>query len=133
MDASVVYGSVVLLQIMGHKRKDKRREVKRNKRLVAYFNEQSGACVYCQEQMTLKLGSPKTATIDHVIPRSKGGKKREENEVAACSECNSIKSNRPPAIFMRVQTGYLQALKEEEIDRNIIPFPTATPDEPRAS
>ena len=113
------------------KRKDKRKELKRNKKLVSYFNEQSGACAYCHEDMTLKLGEPNTATIDHVIPRSQGGKKQEFNEVAACSECNRLKSDRPVALFMRAHMGWLQALKREAVEDNIIKF--TGPEEPEAA
>jgi 5-methylcytosine-specific restriction endonuclease McrA len=33
-------------------------------------------------------------TIDHVVPRSHGGKETWENLVCACSACNSRKGNR---------------------------------------
>jgi len=46
------------------------------------------SCQYC--------GSNKNLTLDHVIPRSRGGRHTWENVVAACSECNSRKSNRTP-------------------------------------
>lgn len=42
------------------------------------------ACVYCG-----KKGKP--LTIDHVIPRSKGGNTSWENCVASCSACNKNK------------------------------------------
>lgn len=35
-------------------------------------------------------------TIDHIVPRSKGGKTTFENCVAACRECNSKKGNKTP-------------------------------------
>ncbi len=48
----------------------------------------SHSCQYC--------GNTKNLTLDHVIPRSRGGRHSWENVVAACSECNSRKSNRTP-------------------------------------
>jgi 5-methylcytosine-specific restriction endonuclease McrA len=45
-------------------------------------------CQYC--------GSNKHLTIDHIIPRSRGGKDSWENLVIACAGCNSRKSNRTP-------------------------------------
>jgi hypothetical protein len=36
------------------------------------------------------------ATIDHVLPRSRGGKNNWENLVAACTHCNHKKRNRTP-------------------------------------
>ncbi len=46
-------------------------------------------CQYC--------GNREALTIDHVFPRSRGGKDTWENLVAACSRCNSRKGNRTPA------------------------------------
>lgn len=43
-------------------------------------------CQYC--------GSTKRLTIDHVIPKSKGGDDSWENLVVACSSCNTKKSNK---------------------------------------
>jgi len=46
------------------------------------------ACQYC--------GSTKRLTLDHVIPRSKGGQHTWDNVVAACENCNSRKGDRNP-------------------------------------
>jgi 5-methylcytosine-specific restriction endonuclease McrA len=46
------------------------------------------ACQYC--------GSGKRLTLDHVIPRSKGGQHTWNNVVAACERCNSKKGDRLP-------------------------------------
>ncbi len=48
----------------------------------------SHSCQYC--------GTTKNLTLDHVIPRSRGGRHTWDNVVAACSVCNSRKSNRSP-------------------------------------
>lgn len=45
-------------------------------------------CQYC--------GSTQELTIDHIIPRSRGGKNSFENCVAACKPCNNKKNNRTP-------------------------------------
>ncbi len=45
-------------------------------------------CQYC--------GSHRRLTLDHVIPRSKGGLHTWDNVVAACEPCNSTKSDRTP-------------------------------------
>jgi len=47
-------------------------------------------CAYCGR-------SDLPLTIDHVIPRSHGGKDTWENLVAACYRCNNKKGNRTPA------------------------------------
>lgn len=45
-------------------------------------------CQYC--------GSTKHLTLDHVIPRSKGGQHSWDNVVAACERCNAFKGDRTP-------------------------------------
>ena len=45
-------------------------------------------CQYC--------GSTKQLTLDHVIPRSKGGNHSWDNVVTACERCNSRKGDRTP-------------------------------------
>lgn len=44
-------------------------------------------CAYCQGHAT---------TIDHVIPRSRGGADSWENLVACCLSCNNMKGDRTP-------------------------------------
>lgn len=46
-----------------------------------------GMCAYCG-------GSPET--IDHIVPRSRGGTLTWENAVAACMKCNHRKADRTP-------------------------------------
>jgi 5-methylcytosine-specific restriction endonuclease McrA len=47
-----------------------------------------GRCAYCG-------GS--ASTIDHILPRSRGGKNTWLNTVAACGHCNQRKGDRTPA------------------------------------
>lgn len=49
------------------------------------FKRDGGKCQYC--------GTSRELTIDHVIPRSKGGKSTWTNLVTACKKCNSKKSD----------------------------------------
>ena len=50
------------------------------------FRRDRGQCQYC--------GSTKQLTIDHVIPRSKGGKTIWTNLVTACNRCNVFKGDK---------------------------------------
>jgi 5-methylcytosine-specific restriction endonuclease McrA len=52
----------------------------------AVFARDGGRCAYC--------GSA-AATIDHVVPRSRGGRHEWDNVVAACHRCNHVKGDRP--------------------------------------
>jgi len=49
------------------------------------------ACQYCGEQPGKAL-----LTVDHVVPRSRGGETCWENVVTACGPCNRRKGNRTP-------------------------------------
>jgi 5-methylcytosine-specific restriction endonuclease McrA len=46
------------------------------------------SCGYC--------GSKQSLTIDHIIPRSRGGEDTWENLVTSCSRCNTKKGNKTP-------------------------------------
>ena len=47
-------------------------------------------CQYCQ------LKGERLMTVDHVVPKSKGGPSTWENLVCACMRCNNRKNNRTP-------------------------------------
>ena len=49
-------------------------------------------CQYCG-----RMHPSAELTLDHVLPRSRGGKNTWENVVAACKPCNHRKGNRTPA------------------------------------
>lgn len=49
-------------------------------------------CQYCGVELTSK-----EATLDHVVPRSKGGKTTWQNLVVACGVCNRKKGGRTPS------------------------------------
>jgi 5-methylcytosine-specific restriction endonuclease McrA len=48
-------------------------------------------CQYCGRR-----GTQFNLTLDHIIPRSKGGQTVAENLVASCKECNQRKGDRTP-------------------------------------
>lgn len=52
------------------------------------FKRDLNQCVYC--------GSKKNLTIDHVIPKSRGGDNSWSNLVTCCSPCNRRKGNKTP-------------------------------------
>jgi len=59
------------------------------------FTEKS--CIYC--------GKP-SESIDHILPRSKGGLSNTENCVPACLSCNGDKSNNEAFYWYRKQKFY---------------------------
>jgi 5-methylcytosine-specific restriction endonuclease McrA len=55
----------------------------------AVLARDSWTCQYCGHQAS-------GLTVDHVIPRSRGGQSEWDNIVAACAPCNRRKGNRTP-------------------------------------
>lgn len=61
------------------------------------FKRDNQQCQYC--------GTKKDLTIDHVIPRSKGGRSTWKNLVTACKQCNTKKGDfSPQEADMKLQT-----------------------------
>lgn len=55
----------------------------------ALFNRDNWLCQYCGVKLNRM-----TITIDHIIPRSKGGKRTWNNCVSSCKTCNRRKGNK---------------------------------------
>lgn len=55
---------------------------------AAIYRRDNNTCQYC--------GSTRNLTIDHVIPRCKGGGDQWENVALACSACNTRKGSKTP-------------------------------------
>jgi hypothetical protein len=67
----------------------------RKNRLLRHYNQQLGRCFYCGVDAGLggPIQSGRQATIDHVVPRSRGGTYR-DGFVMACASCNSRKATK---------------------------------------
>lgn len=68
----------------------------RNKRR-RLWQRQKGLCYWCGCKTLLPQSGKaekthRTATIDHVIPRAKGGSNQPDNCVMACDACNSMRN-----------------------------------------
>ena len=68
----------------------RRREQSGMKRLRIYMRDKF-RCQYCGEKKGVA-----ELTLDHILPRSRGGDNSPVNIVTACIKCNSRKSNRTP-------------------------------------
>lgn len=72
------------------------------------YKRDNHTCQYC--------GSKKSLTIDHVIPKSKGGEDTWENMVVACAPCNTKKGH-----TLLEQTG-MKLMKKPKAPPNKIVF-----------
>ena len=63
-----------------------RRNLRANRNRI--YKRDGYVCVYC--------GSHKDLTLDHVIPKSKGGMNSWDNLVTSCQKCNIKKADRTP-------------------------------------
>lgn len=87
-------------------------------------------CQYCGKE-----GQSHELTLDHVIPRFRGGKHEWANVVSACTTCNHRKGSRTPAeagMILRSKPGpppanpfyiFLPYLEQREEWRKFIPTP----------
>ncbi len=57
-----------------------------------YKSKQGNKCFYCKETLYAS-----TATRDHYIPKSLGGKGHIK---LSCATCNKIKANIPPQVYL---------------------------------
>ena len=57
-----------------------------------FFNRDDYTCQYCSCKLDYS-----TATVDHILPRGKGGKHEWTNVATSCLKCNRKKGNRTPS------------------------------------
>lgn len=70
---------------------------------IKIFERDNYICHYCGNKV-----SKDNATLDHVVPSSRGGDNSKENLVTSCLDCNAIKSGRTfeeaaPDLLMRLK------------------------------
>ena len=80
---------------------------------LAILRREAGRCFYCRRVMT-----PETVTFDHAIPRARGGNNTYRNIAACCFDCNSRKTGKMPAEYVR----WLRrrgSLSEEQLEERL--------------
>lgn len=89
------YKLPIVVRFVKFIRKIYRRKVYWSKKNVIIRD--NNTCQYC--------GSKKDITIDHIMPKSRGGKNSFENTVASCFSCNNAKGDKTPReAYMTLQS-----------------------------
>lgn len=85
--------------------------VRRRRLLRMVFDRENGRCFYCDHVVSMNarryLNSDASlaktlyaATLDHIIPKSRGGMDTIENTVCACYGCNTSRKDGPAIDFL---------------------------------
>jgi len=92
----------------------------KTRKKLALLDLQDGKCYWCSQKIWID------ATIDHIVPQSRGGTDDPSNLALACVKCNNVKSNSTPEEFVRhilgIFTGFLQSpgfIKVRQEARNV--------------
>lgn len=75
----------------------------RSAKIKKLFKQQKGYCYLCGGKMTLGKWYSNTATIEHVIPKSRcfsGYERKRKNLKAACRDCNAKKGSMTPDEYL---------------------------------
>lgn len=73
-------------------------------------------CVYCGDtSLTLR-----TASIDHLIPKAKGGTNDDSNLALSCKKCNTDKEDLLPLEFIMIKNGYWNRLKQGDTAKVVV-------------
>lgn len=85
-----------------------KREIKKAEQLiVAWVQYDRTRCFYCEKSHP--------NTIDHIIPKSKGGSKNGAyNRVLSCSGCNTLKADYTLEVFKVVVTGMEEGVTKKQ-------------------
>ena len=66
--------------------------------LVALIDRDGPACLWCGRHAW-----PADLTAEHLLPRSRGGRGRDENLAVACRDCNRRRGSRPVIGHVRAE------------------------------
>lgn len=75
----------------------------RRRWLEHHLEVQDGRCAYCGVKISIFRTDGAHllyATVDHIVPLSKGGPDRVENTLGACRRCNVAKGSLDPEVFL---------------------------------
>jgi HNH endonuclease len=72
-------------------------DLPRPERLARVLERDGSECVWCRRPLAL---GDRRLSVEHVVPRLKGGPAWAENEVPACRGCNRARGHTAPAAWL---------------------------------
>jgi len=104
--------------VFSNKWKNRRKFIKLNRKTL--WLRDKGKCQYCKITVGMKFYQ-----IEHVIPKSRGGKTTWENVVVACPKCNQKKGSKTPqeaglflcSIPAKPTVGQISSIENKEIQK----------------
>ena len=67
---------------------------RKQKRKIYFYSLRHTRCHYCCVQLNYAQGFSNSATVEHIIPKSKGGTLRIENTLIVCKTCNAKRGDK---------------------------------------
>ncbi len=83
--------------------KRKKYKSQKKKLLTKNRKQQHYKCIYCECGLTIKQ-----VTVDHMVPRSKGGSNDRKNLLPACATCNGDKGNLSLKDFLHKEQSWIK-------------------------
>jgi 5-methylcytosine-specific restriction endonuclease McrA len=71
--------------------------IPRRERMRMILERDGEHCVWCRRPLT---ADDRLASLEHVVPRLKGGPAWIDNEVVACRSCNRKRGHKPPIAYL---------------------------------
>lgn len=91
VDGTLPFPKIIRFKTLDSITKQHKRKTVRFSRSDLFLRD-AGTCQYCEAKLTKE-----ESTVDHVLPRSRGGTTSWENCVLSCNSCNGKKGSKTPA------------------------------------
>ena len=93
-------------------------DLPRPERLALVLERDGAECVWCRRALA---AGDRVSSLEHVVPRVKGGPAWPENEVCACRPCNRRRGHTAPAVWLdECEARGLEPRRELIVDRLLL-------------
>ena len=92
-------------------------DLPRGERLALILERDGAECVWCRRPLA---AGDRDLSLDHLIPRLKGGPAWLENELAACRQCNRARGHTAPVTWLAACEGRGLAPNRSAVARALV-------------